>query len=186
MIEPVGEFAHVFGSEAMRCTSDNRETLLATVWPSENHEGYWHAERITRGDAVAEGFRRPAKPEFVAHVLRSVWRLPSDPRAWSRTAAVAGDTESGAAQPKKCAPVVYFLNAGPFVKIGFSSSGVEKRVDELKTGCPFPIVIAGVIDGAQKLERELHKRFAHLRVNLEWFQGSPELLRFIRENTRTA
>jgi hypothetical protein len=45
--------------------------------------------------------------------------------------------------------------------------------------------LLGVMEGNRKQEQEIHKRFAHIRLNnnTEWFQPQPELLDFIAENT---
>ena len=59
-------------------------------------------------------------------------------------------------------------------KIGYSANPAS-RLKQLKTGCPFPLSIAAVIQGTVQDERALHQKFAHLRGQGEWFSYAPEL-----------
>ena len=43
-----------------------------------------------------------------------------------------------------------------------------------------------MMDGGAEKERELHERFAHLRIKGEWFWPGEELLHFIRESASAA
>lgn len=70
---------------------------------------------------------------------------------------------------------VYFAQADDRVKIGWSKQ-VASRIAQLQTGCPSPLKLLGVIPGARGLERQLHERFAGLRLTGEWFRAAPELL----------
>lgn len=73
---------------------------------------------------------------------------------------------------------VYFARAGDAVKIGVSRN-VRRRVQMLSTCSPFPIQLLAVMPGGIQDERALHRRFAHLRMNGEWFRPDSELLDFI-------
>jgi hypothetical protein len=79
---------------------------------------------------------------------------------------------------------VYFIqNAkriGP-IKIGHSR-GIEYRFSQLQTSSPFPLAIIATIAGGVEVEKELHGRFKHLRLQGEWFQATKELTRFIELN----
>lgn len=85
---------------------------------------------------------------------------------------------------------VYFIRSdGPAgeIKIGLSYSP-EKRLRELQVGSAFPLEIIGVIPGGGwRKERELHARFAHLRLSGEWFRPGADLWAYIEsldpENT---
>lgn len=78
---------------------------------------------------------------------------------------------------KEFAPdVVYFLRAGPFVKVGRTSGHPSTRIAQLQTGCPFPIELIGLIFGDSGREAKLHSQFSHLRACGEWFRAEPELL----------
>lgn len=68
---------------------------------------------------------------------------------------------------------IYFLHA-PIVqrvKIGWSQD-VFKRVMELTTGCPEPLVLRFVLALPREAERALHEQFDVLRQHLEWFDES--------------
>ena len=75
---------------------------------------------------------------------------------------------------------VYFIRAGDdgAIKIGWSQD-VEFRKAQLQTGNALPLKTLAVMAGTLELEKALHLRFAHLRLESEWFRGSQELLTFI-------
>lgn len=73
---------------------------------------------------------------------------------------------------------VYFAQADDRVKIGWSKK-VAARLAQLQTGNATPIQLLGTVPGGRTLERQLHDRFAHLRLSGEWFQAAPELLEHI-------
>lgn len=77
---------------------------------------------------------------------------------------------------------VYFIQpaSGGLIKIGWARDP-ETRRNELQTGSPVPLRIIGTIEGDQKLEREIHGRFAHLREHGEWFRPQQEIKAFMDE-----
>lgn len=73
---------------------------------------------------------------------------------------------------------VYFfqgISGGP-IKVGVSHYP-EQRRKHLRY--PEELVILATIQGTEKLEGELHSRFASVRLFGEWFEPAPELLEFI-------
>lgn len=78
--------------------------------------------------------------------------------------------------------MVYFLSNGIHVKIGYTRrKDINKRIKELSTGSSSPLYLLGVIkDGDLNLEKKLHKNFRV--INLEWHEGSEELVSYINEN----
>lgn len=75
---------------------------------------------------------------------------------------------------------VYFVQsgeAGP-VKIGWSQD-VDRRMAELQTANARPLRLIGKIPGRMRDESRVHERFAHLRMEAEWFQNSPEIHEFL-------
>lgn len=54
------------------------------------------------------------------------------------------------------------------VKIGYAVKP-EQRARELQTGSPGKLTVAWSLPGRERLERELHRRFADYRKNGEWF-----------------
>jgi hypothetical protein len=73
---------------------------------------------------------------------------------------------------------VYFAQAEDRIKIGWSKQ-VSARLAGLQTGCPSSIKLLGTIPGGRSVERQLHERFASLRLSGEWFKAEPELLEHI-------
>lgn len=77
---------------------------------------------------------------------------------------------------------VYFLSAkceGYPVKIGLTLNR-ESRFSALQTSIPYDIDVIGLWAVKDKsAERDLHKRFSHIRLRGEWFERTPELMKFI-------
>lgn len=73
---------------------------------------------------------------------------------------------------------VYFARRGRLIKIGHSRN-VPDRMMHLGAK------LIGAVPGDRKMEIELHKRFAHLRVRGEWFRPNEELLAFIRNDAQS-
>jgi hypothetical protein len=67
----------------------------------------------------------------------------------------------------------YFITDGTAIKIGKSSLGGTSRVKE-GTMNPRELELIGEIDG--DYEKELHRKFASIRLRGEWFRPTPELL----------
>lgn len=76
---------------------------------------------------------------------------------------------------------VYFLESGPYMKIGFSDDPIAraesatrlgKRPDDLPRESDADLI--GWIPGDRKVEAKMHQRFAHLRVAGEWFWSERE------------
>lgn len=76
-------------------------------------------------------------------------------------------------------PCVYFVSDGDAIKIGFTSNGVDRRLEALRNGNPREIKVLATMRGTMDDEKRLHRRFAEYRVRGEWFKAAPELLDFI-------
>jgi hypothetical protein len=78
---------------------------------------------------------------------------------------------------------VYFIQAGEgAIKIGWSQD-VFRRIIELQTASAEKLKLLGVIPSVtMQEERNLHRRFASIRKEAEWFQPSSELLSYVRKN----
>jgi hypothetical protein len=81
--------------------------------------------------------------------------------------------------PAGPATFVYFIRGGEHIKIGWSKDPL-KRLEQLRTGCPYPLEMLGCMAGEESDERALHEHFAHLRERGEWFKAEPWLLAHIR------
>lgn len=77
---------------------------------------------------------------------------------------------------------VYFVEAlgARRVKIGFADDPA-KRLLQLQTGCPFELRLLFSVPGDRHLEREYHRKYAHLRVDKdsEWFFFDADLKQLI-------
>ena len=72
---------------------------------------------------------------------------------------------------------VYFIRATegpPRIKIGLAATSVSRRIAELQTGSPVKLELLHKlpVENPLMVEREMHNRFAHLRVHGEWFDDS--------------
>lgn len=81
-------------------------------------------------------------------------------------------------------PSIYFILApeAERIKIGYSAYP-EKRINQLLTSSPYELEVLAVTPGTQDEERELHRRFAHLRQHREWFTDCEELRNYINQLT---
>ena len=75
---------------------------------------------------------------------------------------------------------VYIGLRGGIIKIGVTDDP-SRRAKELKLD-----ELLLVMPGGRLEERALHRRFAHARIGLEWFQATPDLLAFIVAEGRAA
>jgi hypothetical protein len=80
-------------------------------------------------------------------------------------------------------PVVYVIRGGDFVKIGVATN-LKKRLDILRTGSPFELIVLGTFSVADKeaacdLELSLHHMFLAHHVRGEWFHHCPEIDDFV-------
>lgn len=74
---------------------------------------------------------------------------------------------------------VYFISNGKgAIKIG-SAMNLRKRLNGLQTSNPDKLEVLAAIPALGQEEFDLHQKFAHLRLNGEWFRAEPELLTFI-------
>lgn len=76
---------------------------------------------------------------------------------------------------------VYFIQDGHGrLKIGYSNDPAE-RLRSLQTAHGAELTLLGSIPGTIATERELHKRFADLRLTGEWFRAGDDLLAHVRK-----
>ena len=67
----------------------------------------------------------------------------------------------------------------PYLKIGIADSP-EARLKALQTASPVPLTSLATWHTLRAMERILHKEFAHLRVQGEWFKNSASIYRRFR------
>lgn len=90
----------------------------------------------------------------------------------------AGREPLGPARKNTMPGHVYFIEAGDFIKIGYTTSPVA-RIIKMRTDCPWPIKILHHEPGTFRDEKALHRRFETHRTNGEWFRRDSELLEYI-------
>ena len=75
---------------------------------------------------------------------------------------------------------VYFIEApsAGVVKIGYASAPSE-RIKSIQGMSPIPLRMVATMPGAIADERNLHKKFSHLRSHGEWFHFTSEIADFI-------
>ena len=88
------------------------------------------------------------------------------------------DVVMPASRARRTDGFVYFLDDGDFIKIGWAVDP-ETRWRDLQTGSARHHQLLGSTPGTLLDERNLHRKFAHLKHRGEWFKKEPELLSFI-------
>lgn len=74
--------------------------------------------------------------------------------------------------------MIYAIQSGEFVKIGFSDTP-NKRLRAIQVSSPVKCILLGVMEGTMGTEDLIHKRFSSIRVQGEWFRLTPELKAWI-------
>lgn len=68
---------------------------------------------------------------------------------------------------------IYFAQCGDRIKIGISQD-VIARLSQLRTGAGAPVKLIAAVEGDTRMERALHKKLKHLRIDGEWFRDCSE------------
>lgn len=80
--------------------------------------------------------------------------------------------------------VYFFRDSRNRIKIGISAN-VNDRMKGIQSGLGEGLVLLGVLpDASEELEKEMHAKFAHLRLGGEWFEPGEDLLAYIAENAQ--
>lgn len=79
--------------------------------------------------------------------------------------------------------VVYFIQSGSHLKIGFTTK-LGVRLNDLAIASPAPLRVLHQEPGTIADEHAYHKRFAALRVHREWFRNEGDLATFLSERAR--
>jgi hypothetical protein len=81
---------------------------------------------------------------------------------------------------------IYFASCrqnGYPIKIGYSKD-IKGRIKELQTSVPWPLEVLATTTGDLSREIWLHGKFAHLRMQGEWFRREPDLVAYIEQERR--
>ncbi|MBI2925457.1 MAG: GIY-YIG nuclease family protein [Verrucomicrobia bacterium] len=111
-----------------------------------------------------ERIKREAMREFKSENRGKEDRLSPEARAFLES------KKTPPKPPPSYSSLVYLIHGSGHYKIGIAID-VRKRLQSIKTSCPFPVEIvkAWQSEDASAVERILHKRFTAHRVNGEWF-----------------
>ena len=167
----------------------NIETYTwAETHPSAIHKGFTHYQIVNLREKVHITSRKPIAADYVHSFVKSELKefgIQIDDLVWTEKDSHAHDFEYLDGKRISCSSFVYFLRAGEFIKIGRTTDWPHKRISELQTGCPYPITLAGFLDGDAKEESRLHKKFSALRARDggEWFHAKRELLAYIEKHS---
>lgn len=162
------------------CEQKKPNTVFVEVFPSAAHPGFVHYEVWSVTTHQAWTSKEPVLPshvgDFINHSLRQ-FGYEAAALDWRAADAAPRDRDT----PRKAPPqeFVYFLAAGPFIKIGKATGEPWARIRDLQTGCPFPIQLAAFLPGGIKEEFALHRRFASLRSHGEWFRNEGALAEYL-------
>lgn len=80
--------------------------------------------------------------------------------------------------------MIYFIEGRHtgLIKVGFTEHDPKVRLRDLQTGSPDTLSLIGVVDGDQKLERELHDSFVLFWHHGEWFEPCYEIRTYLEDN----
>lgn len=74
---------------------------------------------------------------------------------------------------------VYLIGFAHYVKIGWTAGAAWNRILGMQTGCPEKLIIYAELLGSEEDEEALHRKFASLRLQGEWFRNEGELAAWI-------
>lgn len=130
---------------------------------------------------------RPALgPRLYLDTSRGQWVI-RDGTKFRRTGAAASDREAAKAafarhmKRTQARRTIYFitcLEENFPIKIG-RTTDLTQRIKDLCTALPFQPVLLASFNGRPSDEPDLHKRFADLRLQGEWFRRAPALMDYI-------
>lgn len=142
-----------------------------------------HPRAVARMAGAVEWTRDPEELAAALEAVGVIERLPDGirVRGMGRYASTWKKNRGGESNglTNREGTFIYVLrrgDAGP-VKIGVSKSP-EARLAKLQTACAEPLALLRVLPGGQEREAALHARFAHLRLEGEWFRPDEDLLKF--------
>lgn len=81
-------------------------------------------------------------------------------------------------RPRDGRGYIYFIEAGGFIKIGWSLRKPTGRLHILQTGCPHKMRLIGYRVGSQYAEYRIHRRFSAWRYRGEWYHASEPVLAY--------
>lgn len=77
---------------------------------------------------------------------------------------------------------VYFMQCGPFVKIGFAID-IRRRHKDIQGNNPMAVTLVHYEKGGPAAEKAFHERFTDHRLNGEWFELRGKLFSYLHKVT---
>jgi hypothetical protein len=74
---------------------------------------------------------------------------------------------------------VYMIEAGQFVKIGFTSKDLRERLQSYISHCPFEVRVLFCVPGSLELEKKIHVAMRRFHFRNEWFTYANSMAYFI-------
>ena len=154
--------------------------ITVSISPSAAHEGFCDYRIVDSRDWIEACSRRPVRADVAIGFALHGLRYGPERFVWAPFApdALVPAQETKPTPKRERAPSVYFIEAGPFVKIGFSMDA-ENRMAQLQCGSPYALKIVARMSGTFEDEQTLHRRFAEYRANGEWFRNEGALAEYI-------
>jgi hypothetical protein len=110
---------------------------------------------LTRGAAlVAEMERLYGPDDFLVKALRATQDTPAQAPAGERSG------------------IVYLLECTKTgaLKVGFTGDELRKRFLSISGSAPYPLRVLAQFFGPMRKEKEIHKKFAAVRIHHEWYE----------------
>lgn len=150
---------------------------------SEANPGFYHFEVVDLRRWVSERSNRPVRSDYVGAAIEMTLvemglSLPPDAE-WSEDGAAIQDVRPMVL--KTFPEVVYFVTAGPFVKIGTTNGDPAARIASLQTGCPYEMRMVAFVHGGRAEESVYHERFGAYHERGEWFRLEGRLAGFLAQ-----
>lgn len=176
--------AHGWSGCAITKKDGSPGIVIADTWPSASSPGYVHYSCVGAPSFIETYSKRAWIPKavgFAIDLLLQEYGLTAANLSWKPM--TSEPKRDGFVSEKRMAlhEFVYFLGAGPFVKIGKTTGAPDSRIASLQTGCPFSMVLLAHQPGGIKEEFALHRRFEQYRVRTdgEWFRYEGALRQYI-------
>ena len=74
--------------------------------------------------------------------------------------------------------MIYFIRQDDKVKIGYTED-INNRLSQLKTGSPYELTVALLIEGDYDKKKELHDTFSDFRIRGEWYEFCEDIQEYI-------
>lgn len=162
---------------------------MAHTWLSDRHPGHVHYEVVSITQQQGWNSKRPIDPVYIGDALQLLLQplgFSLDDVRWRPDGTKPHDNERRERRLAEQDHFVYFVTAGPFLKIGKTSGAPDSRIKELQTGCPFPMQLVAHLPGGLRKERELHRKFDEYRAHGEWFRHEGRLAAFVQSLVEVA